>query len=209
MSGSIKIYFPNLNGLRFIAAFMVIVHHLEQNLSIFGLKNNWDNPVIRSIGGLGVELFFVLSGFLITYLLLAESKTTATISIKEFYIRRILRIWPLYYFIGLLAFIILPQFDLFEISAFADRFHLNYSLSLVLYLLFLPNLLLFGYDIIVPYASQSWSVGVEEQFYLIWPVIMKLFKNKILSLISVIFVYFSVYLFRFVLSKHFFHDSYT
>jgi peptidoglycan/LPS O-acetylase OafA/YrhL len=49
----------------------------------------------------------------------------------------------------------------------------------MLYLLFLPNLLLFGFGIIVPYASQSWSVGVEEQFYLIWPLLMKFFKNKL------------------------------
>jgi peptidoglycan/LPS O-acetylase OafA/YrhL len=64
-----KIYFPNLNGLRFIAAFMVIIHHLEQIKFVLGLKNYWDNSFVLVIGKLGVILFFVLSGFLITYLL--------------------------------------------------------------------------------------------------------------------------------------------
>ena len=97
-----KIYFPNLNGIRFIAAFAVILHHLEQFKYLLGYKNNWENPIIHQIGPLGVILFFVLSGFLITYLLLVEEKQTKTISIKSFYMRRILRIWPLYYLIILL-----------------------------------------------------------------------------------------------------------
>ena len=90
-----KIYFPNLNGLRFIAAFMVIVHHVEQFKSLFGLENVFhESPFISIVGKLGVVLFFVLSGFLITYLLLVEEEVTGTISIKSFYIRRFLRIWP-------------------------------------------------------------------------------------------------------------------
>ncbi|WP_164891118.1 acyltransferase family protein, partial [Botryobacter ruber] len=67
-----KIYFPNLNGLRFIAAFVVIIHHMEQIKSLLGLQNYWSNPFISVVGKLGVVLFFVLSGFLITYLLLVE-----------------------------------------------------------------------------------------------------------------------------------------
>ena len=97
-----KVYFPNINGLRFIAALLVIIHHTEQIKDILGLSNYWSTPIIRSIGGLGVLLFFVLSGFLITFLLLDEESTTGTISIKKFYIRRILRIWPLYYLILIL-----------------------------------------------------------------------------------------------------------
>ena len=200
-----KIYFPNLNGLRFIAAFMVIVHHLEQLLSIFGFNNLWKNPIINAIGGLGVELFFVLSGFLITYLLLVEEHKTKTISIKDFYIRRILRIWPLYYVIGLLAFFILPHFSLFNVPNYSQQLTENFSLSFVLYLFFLPNLLLFGYGIVVPYASQSWSVGVEEQFYLIWPILMKFFKNKLVLLFSIILVYLFMRVFGFrIIQKYFF-----
>lgn len=202
-----KIYFPNLNGLRFIAAFVVIIHHLEQLLFIYGLNNHWDSPVIKAIGGLGVELFFVLSGFLITFLLLAEENNTKTISIKDFYIRRILRIWPLYYLIIILAFFVLPQFDFFNLPKYNDQVNAKFSMSLILFVVFLPNLLLNGYGIVVPYASQSWSVGVEEQFYLIWPLIMKLFRNKLLALLSVIVFYLLIQYFAFRFIKHFFFGN--
>ena len=198
-----KIYFPNLNGLRFIAALLVIIHHLEQLLSAFGLKNYWDNPVIESIGGLGVELFFVLSGFLISYLLFTEEQRTSTISIKDFYIRRVLRIWPLYYLIGFLAFFLLPNISMFNIPGWGDQLSANFDLSLLLYILFLPNLLLAGYGIVVPYASQSWSVGVEEQFYLIWPIIMKFFKHKLVALLLVIFGYLFFQFLGFRIIKHY------
>jgi len=184
-----KIYFPNLNGLRFIAAFMVIIHHLEQVLYVFGHDNNWNNPIIFLIGGLGVELFFVLSGFLITYLLLTEEKNTKQISIKDFYIRRVLRIWPLYYFLVVLAFFVFPHINAFQIPTYSEQLASHYWQALILFVLFLPNLALSGYGLVVPYASQAWSVGVEEQFYLIWPILMKFFKNKLNVLLSVILLY--------------------
>jgi peptidoglycan/LPS O-acetylase OafA/YrhL len=82
-----RVYFPNLNGLRFIAAFLVIIHHIEQFKAIFKLDNYWETvPFIEVIGFLGVVLFFVLSGFLITYLLLAEESSFKAISIRRFYI---------------------------------------------------------------------------------------------------------------------------
>ena len=179
MQNSTKIYFPNLNGLRFIAAFMVIIHHFVQMLTIFGYAHS-NNQIIISIGGLGVELFFVLSGFLITYLLLTEEKNTKQISIKDFYIRRVLRIWPLYYLIVILAFFVFPHMKIFLIPLYSEQMASNFGQSLLLFIIFLPNLVLQGFGIVVPYASQAWSVGVEEQFYLIWPVLMKFFKNKLI-----------------------------
>jgi peptidoglycan/LPS O-acetylase OafA/YrhL len=80
-----KVYFPNLNGLRFFAAFSVMLYHFFGE----GLIN----------GHYGVVLFFVLSGFLITYLLFEEKEKFGKIEIKKFYFRRILRIWPLYYLV--------------------------------------------------------------------------------------------------------------
>ncbi|MBL0102606.1 MAG: acyltransferase [Bacteroidetes bacterium] len=94
-----KIHFPGLNGLRFIAAFLVLVHHNERIKLRLGLENFWESQFIIVVGKLGVILFFVLSGFLITYLLLKEEKKTGSIHVKQFYIRRILRIWPLYFLI--------------------------------------------------------------------------------------------------------------
>jgi len=90
------IHFPNLNGLRFLAALLVIIHHIEQLRSILGLPNHWNNVSILRFGDEGVTLFFVLSGFLITYLLLAEREKFGHLAIGKFYFRRVLRIWPLY-----------------------------------------------------------------------------------------------------------------
>ena len=73
---------------------------------------------ILSLGQLGVSLFFVLSGFLITYLLLAEQDIYGSISVKKFYSRRILRIWPLYYLIVTLGLFVLPS--LRKLSGFVD-----------------------------------------------------------------------------------------
>lgn len=159
-----KIYFPNLNGLRFIAAFMVIIHHLEQMKFILGMNNYWDNGFIAVVGKLGVVLFFVLSGFLITYLLLAEEKFHGDISVKQFYVRRILRIWPLYFFVILLAFFVLPEI---KFLSFGYDYSNNFFIKFVLFVMMLPNLAL-AMGAAVPFVSQAWSVGTEEQFYLVW-----------------------------------------
>ena len=78
------IYFPNLNGLRAIAAFLVIIHHIEMFKFTVKIDNYWLTlPFIGIIGKLGVILFFVLSGFLITYLLLTEEKKLWVCKYKE------------------------------------------------------------------------------------------------------------------------------
>jgi len=186
-----KIYFPNLNGLRFIAAFLVIVHHIEQIKATLKIDSYWGTiPFIEVIGKLGVLLFFVLSGFLITYLLLAEEDSFKTISIRKFYIRRMLRIWPLYFLIIVLAFLILPNISLFTLPGHTkDMLYSNLIWKLFLFIIFFPNLCLslFG---IIPYASHTWSIGTEEQYYLVWPVILKYFKKyRIILMLLIIFCY--------------------
>ncbi|MGZ3866104.1 MAG: acyltransferase family protein [Bacteroidia bacterium] len=182
------LYFPNLNGLRFIAAFIVIIHHIEQLKNMFGLKSYWENYHIFILGKLGVTLFFVLSGFLITYLLLEEKKEFGFISIKEFYIRRILRIWPLYYLVTLLGFFVLPEISFFRLSGVNSIHESDYILKFCLFLFMLPNICLAFFGT-VPYASQLWSVGVEEQFYLFWPWMLNKSKHalRILVIIAVLF----------------------
>jgi peptidoglycan/LPS O-acetylase OafA/YrhL len=100
-----NVYFPSLNGLRFIAAFMVfLLHFAKQNWGENFDYNPEDNFIYKSVlGDVGVTLFFVLSGFLITYLLLTEQARTSTINIGKFYLRRILRIWPLYFLMILIT----------------------------------------------------------------------------------------------------------
>jgi peptidoglycan/LPS O-acetylase OafA/YrhL len=189
-----KIYFPNLNGLRFIAAFLVIIHHVEQIKSISKIENFWGAiPFIGIIGKLGVILFFVLSGFLITYLLLAEENTFKKISIKKFYMRRILRIWPLYFLIIILAFVVLPDIELFTLPGYSkDIIYSDLLWKLILYALFFPNLVLSLLGI-VPYASHTWSIGTEEQFYLVWPVILKYIKKyRILLMVGIIISYLTI-----------------
>lgn len=197
-----KIYFPNLNGIRFIAAFLVIIHHIEQIKNLFGLESKWTNPAINLIGPLGVILFFVLSGFLITYLLLVEEKEMKGISIKSFYIRRILRIWPLYYLIIVLSFFLIPQISFLNLTGWSDHIYNDFFLKLVLFVFFLPNLALVLFPP-VAYASQTWSVGVEEQFYLIWPILIKNVKNKKRLLYTIIFGYLFLKLILFNLIQDF------
>ena len=107
-----------------------------------------------------MSIFFALSGFLITYLLLDE-KRRQEINIKNFYIRRMLRIWPLYYIYLILSIVTIVIFDLpFE------------SQSLFFYLFLLANVpFIFGG--ILPFLGHYWSIGVEEQFYSFWPWVIK------------------------------------
>lgn len=201
-----KVYFPNLNGLRFIAAFLVIIHHTEQLKLKFGLENNWENPFIHISGRLGVLLFFVLSGFLITFLLLSEKQKSNNINIRNFYIRRVLRIWPLYYFVVLIGLFILPEIPLLEMPKSTEELGDNFLLKLTLFIFMLPNLALVLFSP-VPYISQSWSIGVEEQFYLIWPTIIKKSKKILRALILVIAFYWSVRLGLMLTSEFMFPES--
>lgn len=173
---STHIYFKGLKFIRFFAASLVVVHHIEQFKSIFGLQNLWENGTIRNLGDKGVSLFFVLSGFLITFLLQKEKEQTNTINIKYFYIRRILRIWSLYFLIVLASLFIFPQFSFFRMNG-TSIIDNNLLYIFLLSLVILPNVTLFKFGAI-PFSSQAWSIGVEEQFYLLWPWLIK-YVNKI------------------------------
>lgn len=160
-----SIHLPGLNGLRAIAALTVMWGHIF--LGPFGYWG-FDGDY-RSIFPLdGVTLFFVISGFLITYLLLNEQGQTGGISIKKFYVRRILRIWPLYY-VYLGVALLLTQ------EAFGKE---------LLYYIFFGANIPFAMGISLWPVVHYWSLGVEEQFYLFWPWIVK--KTSLKSIIYVI-----------------------
>jgi peptidoglycan/LPS O-acetylase OafA/YrhL len=103
-----KVFFPNLDGLRFFAFFFVFMYHCYYEVPLqgkdsfiyLGFHKIWEN------GDLGVNFFFTLSGFLITYLLLSEEKQLGGFNISGFYWRRTLRIWPLYFTTVLFGFFI-------------------------------------------------------------------------------------------------------
>lgn len=195
-----KIYFPNLNGLRLIAALMVIIHHAELSKAALNVSNYSSLPFFFVVGKLGVVLFFVLSGFLITYLLLAEEHLKGTFNIKQFYLRRILRIWPLYFLVIIMAVIIFPNIHCLMIPGFEkDITYSNLFNKIILFILFLPNLLYAIYGVF-PFAAHTWSIGTEEQFYLGWPILLRLTKKKRIILM---FFIIAIYLFiKAILSSH-------
>ena len=181
-------YFKNLFALRFIGAFAVILGHLELIKSLRGVPNINHFAFYKNTNGhMGVILFFVLSGFLITYLLMNEFESKKRIDLKKFYIRRILRIWPLYLLMIIFALIIFPfVYDLASIN------HQEYnSEGILYYFLILPNIsrsLGYFYD----GAVHLWSIGVEEQFYLFWPLLILIFRKYLLPLFIATFLLFSI-----------------
>jgi peptidoglycan/LPS O-acetylase OafA/YrhL len=186
-----RVYFKNLNALRFFAATAVIFHHVEQYKYWAKLPNIWGNTAIDAFGHKAVSFFFVLSGFLITYLLLVEEKKTGEINIRNFYLRRVLRIWPLYYLIVILSLFIIPfVFDLTQLGV-AGRPD-NFGLIALLLLLVLPNVVRTFSPVLVG-GNQLWSIGVEEQFYLVWPVLVRWFsKHMLLFLVGFIVLKISI-----------------
>ncbi|MGV3697921.1 acyltransferase family protein [Flavobacterium sp.] len=188
-----KVFFKGLNELRAVAAFAVILHHIELfkfRDKLPSLINTDLSYLVNHLGKNGVYLFFVLSGFLITYLLLAEKENKGGISLFKFYLRRIFRIWPLYYLILIISFLVIPalasNFDIFElIPNYFNKIATehNYSgKSFLLYFMFLPNLALY-FNYVVVGCTQTWSVGVEEQFYIFWPLLIILFNRKLVPLV--------------------------
>src|SRR5580700_9993704 len=151
---------PQLDALRGLAVLLVLLH----NTNIYP---SWHLGFISDNGWMGVDLFFVLSGFLITGILL-DTKQSAEY-FKNFYARRCLRIWPLYYSALLFMFVILPLLRPTEAAAiFAPR-----SSPWWAYPLYLQNFL-------VPIPSKAtgllgvtWPLAVEEQFYLCWPLAVR------------------------------------
>ncbi len=161
-----SIYFRGFNGLRIYAAISVVVQHISYSpADWFGV------PLLNSPleyfflnGTDAVNLFFVLSGFLITYLLLNEHAHTGQVNIRHFYIRRVLRIFPVYY---LMIFTVLLLFQ-----SPSD------PTLLVLVLFFLNNLAFVLYFPFPP-LEHLWSIAAEEQYYLVAPLLAR-YPHKIL-----------------------------
>ena len=158
-------YHPELDALRFFAFFLVFLGHSDYNV----FDPRWA-PIqfvanlcyaVHGAGFSGVALFFCLSAYLITELLLREQSKTGTIHVRAFYIRRILRVWPLYFFFLLALRPLVHRWLPWE------QFGLRYTLS---FLLLVGNwqCVLGGWPASV--AAPLWSISIEEQFYLGWPL---------------------------------------
>ena len=158
---------------------MVFAAHLGPVAATVGNWTIWTAPA--SIGRVGMVLFFVLSGFLITYLLLVEREDRHRIDIPRFYLRRILRIWPLYFLIVGICQFLIPVKGLFGLDSIYSVTAPNFRLASLYYLLFLPNLAFLTVWPVNPLLGYTWSIGVEEQFYLLWPVLLLLLARTIKS----------------------------
>jgi len=167
-------WFFNFDGFRFLAALIVVLAHIEAIKDRFHLPSlSKKTPFFTHTPPLAVIFFFVLSGFLITYLLLTEKLTNEPtgkrINIARFYKKRILRIWPLYYVLILSVYFAFPFLSLFSYPGYNSNFLVEQHKGLLLFLFFCPNLseLLHGN---ILYLGQTWSLGVEEFSYLFFPL---------------------------------------
>ncbi|WP_406696497.1 acyltransferase [Singulisphaera sp. Ch08] len=164
-------YFPELDGLRFVAFMLVYLFHGGIEPAILSpFVGRTVAASLREKGWVGIELFFILSGYLITTLLLREEREFGRIDLKAFWIRRILRIWPLYYLIVAIGFLLIPWI---EGELGTPGYRNLVANHLAPFLTFLGNwsMSLIG---VVPYDALSvlWSVCVEEQFYLFVPLLV-------------------------------------
>lgn len=160
---------PRLDGLRGLAILLVILYHTTQ----YGLARGPLGAVVTaipSVGWSGVDLFFVLSGFLITGILLEARRGSSYY--RAFYGRRVLRIFPLYYAVLVLFLVVVPRIDVF---AYVDDFWLpGAEREGLWYWLYLSNL-----QVARAGAWQhqtldiTWSLAIEEHFYLLWPFVVR------------------------------------
>lgn len=171
-------YLEGLNTLRFFAAFFVIISHAAISLVKLGICKSI-NLAFLDRGGDAVDFFFTLSGFLITYLLIIELHETKTISIKKFYLRRVYRIWPLYFLIVLIGFAFLGY--IYPIIFKERYFTFSVPEGIAMFIFFIPNYAAKNYP--VGFLHPLWSIGVEEQFYLFWAPLTKVLKKWLLQMI--------------------------
>jgi peptidoglycan/LPS O-acetylase OafA/YrhL len=157
-----------------------LAHGFSPGYQYLEIRGTFIERVLFTIssGETGVSIFFVLSGFLITYLLLSEQELKGNISVINFYVRRVLRIWPLYYAVLIVVFLFIPY-----AGNLLNMFG-RISSTPIFYFAFLSNfdvinILTFhrGEDIIP--QSITWSVAIEEQFYAFWPLIVRFTPKKL------------------------------
>jgi peptidoglycan/LPS O-acetylase OafA/YrhL len=163
-----------LDGLRGVAILLVMSLHLVKRATYFT-----ENPILKSvlnftnIGWIGVDIFFTLSGFLITTILLSSKNKEGYF--KNFYSRRMLRIFPLYYLAIGVVLLFAPRLEI--------EFIQNLKYALPIMLVYLQNWALLSEGFfITSYLGVTWSLAIEEQFYFIWPLIIRwVSKEKLIK----------------------------
>jgi peptidoglycan/LPS O-acetylase OafA/YrhL len=175
-------YRPELDGLRFFAFLAVYLNHTLQ-FGVDGHHRNLPDVLAHALGTMGmagafgVDLFFALSAYLITELLLREKQARGALDVRSFYVRRILRIWPLY-FVFLFLARVLAMWLRSEELGWGDLFAFAFFSGNWMYAAHPVNTI----------AAPLWSVSVEEQFYLAWPWAIRRGSKRRLALIAIAIV---------------------
>jgi peptidoglycan/LPS O-acetylase OafA/YrhL len=161
-------HIPQLDGLRGLAVLLVLISHS-------GFLEALPHGGMLKHARFGVDLFFVLSGFLITGILVDSKRSEHYF--RNFYARRALRIWPLYYLILFVALIAVPLF--------APAMRPTAARSWPAFVFYVQNIVFVQSDNNYPFAlGATWSLAVEEQFYLTWPVLVFLLRKRTLGVVS-------------------------
>jgi peptidoglycan/LPS O-acetylase OafA/YrhL len=172
-SPSARFYRPELDGLRFYAfAGVFACHTLPIDAAYYRglhLPAPWLWVAVVRAGASGVDLFFALSAFLITTLLLKERLEAGGISLRLFYLRRILRIWPLYFLVVALGIVLA--------HAVPNLQRLSWGL-VAGYLMFVSNWMYPIVGTVRSICAPLWTVSIEEQFYLLWPALVKVLQRR-------------------------------
>ena len=178
MSAPSRVHVAPLDGLRGLAILMVLALHFVGDSTPRGAV---DGALVKmaTYGTWGVDLFFVLSGFLITGILI--DARSAPHYFRNFYVRRTLRIFPLYYSVLLLLFVVLPSLPVPYPAGLAESArHQGWLWP------YGTNFYLAAHqDWALPYVSHFWSLAVEEHFYLLWPMIVLFCSPKVLERVCV------------------------
>jgi peptidoglycan/LPS O-acetylase OafA/YrhL len=192
LPGTVREKIPQLDALRGIAILLVIAH----NATLHYGTTSYLHPLFDR-GWMGVDLFFVLSGFLISGILLDTKESPNYF--KNFYARRVLRIWPLYYCLLAFMFVVLPHASASQgVAIFAK------SSPWWAYPFFLQNFLLpLSTDAAGP-LGVTWSLAIEEQFYLVWPIIVRFLSKRQVAILAIAEIAASPFL-RYFLAAHHIH----
>ena len=181
IAGEPRTYYPILDELRGVAIILILLFH------------NFDFISILSVGWIGVDIFFVLSGYLITKIIIDQKTTSHNFSI--FLVRRTLRIFPVYFLFLLVFFHTLPY-----LSDFVDN-NLFYSNNQVWFWVYAQNWLfiLKGTDPNL-YLNHFWTLAVEEQFYISWPIILYITHSKTKRIVILTLIFLLLIVSRFIFS---------
>jgi len=170
------VHFPGLNGMRFWAAVAIIAFHIEIFKQVGGIPSWGQIRLWKWMGPYSLVSFFAMSGFLIIYLLVEEQRRTGKVDARKFQLRRILRIWPLYYTVTLLGIACMALFP--GQDRLPDSLGEATPQWMILYVFLMPNIAFAVYGI-VPYIGPLWSIGVEQHFYFTVPEVVRRLKGHV------------------------------